>query len=99
MPALVALAEAEVVQQHCGNHARRPVGRRRDHPAEPGVLLVHRQREAAHPGERLLECRATVPDRLDPGLDVRRALGAEHAAAQSRGAADHAQASGEDAAV
>ena len=68
----VALAEAEVVQHHRGDHAGRAVGRCRHHPAEARVLFVHRQCEAAHPGEHLLECWTTVPDRLDPGLDVRR---------------------------
>ena len=34
MPARVAVAETEVVQQHGRDHARGSVGRRRDHPAE-----------------------------------------------------------------
>ena len=52
---LARLVEADAVQQHGRDHARRAVGRRRHHAAERRVLLVHRQGEAAHPLEHLGE--------------------------------------------
>ena len=49
-----------------GNHAGRAVGRRRDDAAEAGVLLVHGEREAAHPVEVSSESAAARSHPLEP---------------------------------
>ena len=66
-----AIVEADAIQEHGRDHARRPVGRRRHHPAERRVLLVDRQGEAAHPLENLGKPAPLVADGGDPGVGVR----------------------------
>ena len=64
------IVKTNAIQQHGRDHARRPVGRRRDHAAERRVLLVDRQREAAHPLENLGESSAPLTDGRDPGIGI-----------------------------
>ena len=99
--ALARLVEADAVQEHGRDHARRPVGRRRDHPAERRVLLVHRQGEAAHPLEDLAGTRA--PRRGWPaiqrvgvgGRSAGRPSVAQQRSIEPRRPADDAQAAGQ----